>query len=78
MRENSEKSGWAIAGAVVLGACWAVTLVAAIGASVMLVVGLAGANGSPQEAAVAALSAAVVVIPCVFTRAIEGLVTPRR
>lgn len=62
-----------------LGLSWVATIIATVISGIALVVGLKTANGAPQEAAIAAVCAAFVVIPYVFTRAIEGLaLTGRR
>ena len=52
--------------------CWIVTLIATLPAAAMLLAAF-GATGAPQEAAGAAIACAIVVVPYVFTRAIEGL-----
>jgi hypothetical protein len=57
--------------------CWVITAVAAALATLFFVSGTAEANGAPQEAAAAAMALAIAVIPYVFTRCIEGMVTKR-
>ena len=53
--------------------CWAMVIISTIIATFVLLFAIVGANGAPQEAAGAAIAAAIVIIPYVFTRAIEGL-----
>lgn len=60
-----------------LGVSWGLTVVATIGATFLLSDAFLGANGAPQQAALGAMSAAVVIIPYVFTRAVEALVTSK-
>ncbi|MBC7103805.1 MAG: hypothetical protein H5U13_11465 [Parvibaculum sp.] len=56
-----------------MAACWIVTIGAACVAAFGLYVGLKEATGAPRQAAAAAVSAAMVVIPYVFTRAVQPL-----
>jgi len=49
---------------------WIVTALCATLAALWLIFGVNFATGAPQEAAVAAIAAAIAVIPYVFTRAI--------
>jgi hypothetical protein len=51
---------------------WVCVALAAALAALVLVGGLATANGAPQQAAVAAVAVAIAVIPYIFARAIEG------
>lgn len=60
-------------GRIVLTFSWIITLIATCFAALGLCFGLAVSNGAPQQAAVAAIAAASVIIPYVFTRAIEGI-----
>lgn len=53
--------------------CWWVTLIATIGAAIFMFFGLISANSAAQESAVAAISVGMVVIPYIFTRAVEGI-----
>lgn len=53
--------------------CCFVTAAAACLAAIELFSVFASAQSAPQQAAGAAIAAAMVVIPYVFTRAIEGL-----
>src|SRR5215813_9847962 len=58
---------------LILCLCWAVTILSVcVGASTMLS-GLANANGSPQQAAAAAVGVAFAVIPYCFTRALSEI-----
>jgi hypothetical protein len=56
--------------------CWALTLVGTLAAGGVLALTILTATGAPQQAAGAAVSVAVAVIPYVFTRAVEGLSRP--
>lgn len=56
---------------------WVLALLGALLAAFVLVVMVAGANGAPQEAAGAAIAAAIAVIPYVFARAVEALAAKR-
>jgi hypothetical protein len=51
--------------------CWAITLFMSCCSALFAFVTIGGANGAPQEAAGAAM--AMVVIPYVFTRCVEGI-----
>src|SRR5688572_18489014 len=53
--------------------CWIVCLLASVVSALFLVSGLSSAESAPQEASIAAISVAIVVIPYVFTKAIEGI-----
>jgi hypothetical protein len=53
--------------------CWVMVIISSIIATFVLLFAIIGANGAPQEAAGAAIAVAIVIIPYVFTRAIEGL-----
>lgn len=53
--------------------CRAVTLLACIGAGITLLATLGGSNSAIQQAAGAAMAAAFVIIPYIFTRIIEGM-----
>jgi hypothetical protein len=54
---------------------WVVTLLAACVSAFVFAAAIVGAKGAPQEAAGAAIALCIVVIPYVFTRAIEGIGT---
>jgi hypothetical protein len=53
--------------------CWALTLVLTLIAGAVLVLTLLTASGAPQQAAGAAVAAAIAVVSYVFTRAVEGM-----
>lgn len=53
--------------------CWAITALAAVAALLLFKLYMGAAQSAPQEGAGAAIAVAVVVIPYVFTRAMEGL-----
>ena len=56
-----------------LKACWVITLLLASFAALLVInVFMGGANGAPQEAALAAIACALCIVPYVFTRAVEG------
>jgi hypothetical protein len=48
-----------------------VTLLSSCLAALVLIFGFAGAKSAPQEASVAALACAMVIIPYVFTRCLQ-------
>lgn len=52
---------------------WVITILATVVAVGVLLLTFGAAKGAPQEAAGAAIACAIVVIPYVFTRALEGL-----
>jgi len=52
--------------------CWIICLFASVISALFLISGLSAAESAPQEASIAAISVAIVIIPYVFTRAIEG------
>jgi len=54
---------------------WVITVLAACVSALVFALSMAGAKGAPQEAAGAAIALCIVVIPYVFTRAIEGIGT---
>lgn len=56
---------------------WGLACLSAILAGLILFFGLANAKAAPQEAAIAAISAAVAVIPYCFARAISELSGPK-
>ncbi len=56
--------------------CWVLTTIATIVSVFVLFGGMAEANGAPQEAVAAAFAGAIVIIPYVFTRAMENLFKP--
>jgi hypothetical protein len=58
--------------------CWIVTAVGASFALLTLITTVGGASGAPQEAAGAAIAAAIAVIPYVFTRALEGILPGKK
>lgn len=53
--------------------CWVITILCCIVAGIILISTSIGSNGAPQQAAGAAIAAALVVIPYVFTRAVSEL-----
>ena len=53
--------------------CWFITALASCAAGYLVVVTAASAQGEPQDAAGYLLALAIVVVPYVFTRAVEGL-----
>jgi hypothetical protein len=57
--------------------CWFVTLLATVAATFTLFSTFVDSVSAPQQAAGAAISAAMVIIAYVFTRCIEGFATPR-
>ena len=61
-----------------VGICWAITVLAAGIAAVVLFLTLGSANGAPQEAAGAAIALAICVIPYVFTRACQAFTEMER
>ena len=52
---------------------WVISLLSAIGAGMLLFFTIMSSNGAPQEAAGAAMSCAVAIIPYIFARAFEKL-----
>jgi hypothetical protein len=58
--------------------CWGITAFATLPAAICLLATFSGSASAPQEAAGAAMACAIVIIPYVFTRAIEGLAQPAR
>jgi hypothetical protein len=52
---------------------WVLTVLGGLFSAFALTVTLASANGAPQEAAGAAVSCAIAIIPYVLARASEGL-----
>ena len=57
---------------------WVLVALAALGASGLLVFGVMVAQGSPQEAAIAAIAVGCAVIPYVFVRAVAEIGAERR
>jgi hypothetical protein len=55
---------------------WVVTFFSCLLGALVLVVGVLGADGAPQEAAAAAVAVALAVIPYCFTKSIEGMDRP--
>jgi hypothetical protein len=55
--------------------CWGVTALATVVSSLLFVSTMGAANGAPQEAAGAAMALAIAVIPYVFTRCFEGMLS---
>lgn len=53
--------------------CWAITVIACLVSGLLLFMTLTSSNGAPQEAAGAAMAAAVAIIPYVFSRAVTEL-----
>ena len=53
--------------------CWLVTSLAAVLAMLELVVTFGSSASAPQQAAGAAMACGLVVVPYIFTRAMEGL-----
>lgn len=49
------------------------TVLAAIAAAIVLILGMKGAQSAPQEAAIAALAVAIAVIPYVLFRALHSM-----
>ncbi len=52
---------------------WAVTLICACGAALYAAVALSAATSAPQQAAAAAIACAAVIIPYVFSRALDRM-----
>lgn len=50
---------------------WAITLLCACGAALYAAVALSAATSAPQQAAAAAIACAAVIIPYVFSRALD-------
>jgi hypothetical protein len=57
---------------------YGVTLVMSILATFTFIVGVAAANGAPQEASASAIALAMVVIPYVFSRCLEKMSQERK
>jgi hypothetical protein len=53
---------------------WVLTGLSASIAGLLLVFGVVSAKGVPQEAAVAAIAAALCIIPYVFSRSWDGVI----
>lgn len=53
--------------------CWVITIISCIIAGMVLLATFTSSNGAPQEAAGAAMAAAIAVIPYVFSRAVTEL-----
>lgn len=53
--------------------CWVVTIICCVIAGIVLMSTAFASDGAPQQAAGAAIAAALVVIPYVFTRAVSEL-----
>jgi hypothetical protein len=53
--------------------CWIVTILACIIAGFALIATIFDSSGAPQQAAGAAIAAAVAIIPYVFSRAVTEL-----
>lgn len=53
--------------------CWVVTIICCVIAGILLIDTAFASEGAPQQAAGAAIAAALVVIPYVFTRAVSEL-----
>lgn len=53
--------------------CWLVTAIAAAIGLLQLAVAFGSSLSAPQQAAGAAMACGIVVVPYVFTRAMEGL-----
>jgi len=73
MTVPEKRSASEVVALIVVAVCWMTTIVATCFAAVSLFAGLREANGAPQQAAAAAMSAAMVVIPYVFTRSVQSL-----
>jgi hypothetical protein len=56
--------------------CWVITALASALALLAFAAAVLDANSAPQEAAGAAVAAAIAIIPYVFTRCVEGLMGP--
>lgn len=52
---------------------WASTLICTCGAALYAAVALSAATGAPQQAAAAAIACAAVIIPYVFSRALDRI-----
>ena len=52
---------------------WAITLICTCGAAVYAAVALSAATSAPQQAAAAAIACAAVIIPYVFSRALDRI-----
>ncbi|RRN54971.1 hypothetical protein EIM48_11970 [Pseudoxanthomonas sp. SGNA-20] len=55
---------------------WVIAMLSCVLAGLILVLGVATANGAPQEAAFAAIAVGVAVIPYCFARAISEISGP--
>jgi hypothetical protein len=55
---------------------WVLSLLGAVVGGLVLMVGVIGSSGAPQEAAAAGIACALAVIPYCFARAIEKLNSP--
>lgn len=53
--------------------CAFITALFGMLATAVLVIGIGASNGAPQQAAVAAIAAAMVIIPYTFTKCVEIL-----
>lgn len=53
--------------------CWLVTAIAAVLGLLQLAVTFGASASAPQQAAGAAMACGVVVVPYVFTKAMEGM-----
>jgi len=58
---------------IVVKFCWGITLLASLLAGLGLAISTVLLSSAPQQAAGAALSVGLAVIPYVLTRAVEGL-----
>ncbi len=56
-----------------VGFCWGITALAAAVSTLILIGTFVGTVSAPQEAAGAALAVAIVAIPYIFTRSLQGL-----
>jgi hypothetical protein len=58
---------------IVVKISWGITAAATVLAGLAFIAMIGEAGGAPQEAAAAGIALAIVVIPYVFTRCLEGL-----
>jgi hypothetical protein len=63
---------------VVVGLCWMFVLFTTLGGGFVMLETYLLADSAPQQAAGAAMAAGIVIVPYVFTRAIEGLMLANR
>ena len=56
---------------------WTLSALSAVLGAIVMLVGVAGANGAPQEAAAAAIGIGLAVIPYCFNRALDEFDRPQ-